>query len=150
MHTFSTTQDLLGARGQSLGPSRWRTVSQAQVDAFADTVDDHQWIHVDTQRSAAGPYGTTIAHGMLTVSLVPTMVGELASVERSTFGLNYGFNRVRFLKPVPVGSRLRATVQIVETTKVDGGVRAVFRASVELEGSDTPVCVADNVIVFYG
>lgn len=149
MSTFQTTQDLLAAKGQELGPSPWRTVTQEHIDSFADTVDDHQWIHVDIERAAGGPFGAPIAHGMLTVSLVPTMMGELVQVEQMTFGVNYGFDRVRFLSPVPAGSRVRGHVQIVETVTVDGGVRATFRVTVELEGNDRPACVADNIVVFY-
>lgn len=149
MTTFTTTRHLLEARGTTLGPTRWREVSQAHVDAFADVVDDHQWIHVDVERARGGPFGAPIAHGMLTVSLVPTLMGELVEVEEMTFGVNYGFDRVRFLSPVPAGSRIRGRVEVVDTVEVTGGVRATFRVTVEVEGVERPACVADNIVVFY-
>lgn len=146
---FTTTRELLEAKGRHLGTSAWREIAQPQIDTFADLVDDHQWIHVDVARAADGPFGAPIAHGMLTVSLVPTFMGELVEVEQMTFGVNYGFDKVRFLSPVPAGSRVRGGVEIVDTVPVEGGVRATFRVTVEVEGVERPACVAESIVVFY-
>ncbi|MCE3554868.1 MaoC family dehydratase [Pseudonocardia sp. RS11V-5] len=149
MTAFAAVPDLLAVTpGTELGHSSWRVVEQPRVDTFADATDDHQWIHVDRARAADGPYGTTIAHGMLTLSLVPTMIGEVATVPSATFGLNYGFDKVRFTAPVPTGSRVRAAVSVVAADPVPGGAKVTFRAVVELEGSDRPACVADMIIIW--
>lgn len=149
MTAFGTVADLLACpQGTVLGHSAWRTLGQPRVDGFADATDDRQWIHVDRERAAAGPYGGTIAHGMLTLSLVPVMIGELASVRGATLGVNYGFDKVRFTHPVPVGSRVRAEVTVLEVTPVRGGAKARFRAVVEIEGTEKPACVAEQMIVW--
>jgi acyl dehydratase len=123
-------------------------VEQPRIDTFADATDDHQWIHVDRERAAAGPYGATIAHGMLTLSLVPIMIGEVATVPSASFGLNYGFDKVRFTAPVPAGSRVRAAVSMVGAEAIRGGAKVTFRAVVELAGSERPACIADMIIVW--
>lgn len=146
--TFSSVDDLAEAVGTTLGHSSWRRLDQSTVDMFADLADDHQWIHVDTARAADGPYGGTIVHGMLTLALVPTMINEVVTVEGLRMGLNYGFDRVRFIQPVPVGSRVRAAVTAAEAKSTDAGVRMSFEATVEREGSPDPVCVARNVILY--
>jgi acyl dehydratase len=147
MRQFDDVAALLAAEGEDLGVTGWRQITQAQVDTFADTTDDHQWIHVDTDRAAEGPYGGTIAHGMLTLSLVPVLVGETVSVE-ATYGLHYGFEKVRFTAPVPVGSRIRGRVRVLRTAPVEGGTKATFGVTVEVEGSDRPACVAEDTIVW--
>lgn len=148
MPVFSSVDALADAVGSALGHSAWRVVGQSDVDTFADVVDDHQWIHTDTVRAAAGPYGGTIVHGMFTLALVPTMVGEVVRVEGLRLGLNYGFDRIRFLDPVPAGSRLRAEVVAADAVRTDDGVRMVFDVTVEREGSTKPACVARNVILY--
>jgi acyl dehydratase len=147
MRSFSDVHELLAAEGADLGVTAWREVTQPQVDSFADTTDDHQWIHVDVDRAADGPYGGTIAHGMLTLSLVPVMIGEVVSVS-ATYGLHYGFEKVRFPAPVPVGSRIRGHVRVLRTAPVEGGTRATFGVTVEVEGGAKPVCVAEDTIVW--
>ncbi|WP_181780979.1 MaoC family dehydratase [Pseudonocardia pini] len=147
--TFDTVADLLSCPpGTALGHGSWRVVEQPRIDTFADATDDHQWIHVDAGRAAAGPYGTTIAHGMLTLSLVPIMIGELAAVPGASLGVNYGFDKVRFTHPVPVGSRIRADVTVLAVSSVPGGAKATFKAVVEIEGVDKPACIAEQTIVW--
>jgi acyl dehydratase len=131
-----------------LGPSSWLEVDQSRVNAFADATMDHQWIHVDPERAAEGPFGTTIAHGWLTLSLMAPFSEELLPLEASAT-VNYGVNRVRFPSPVPVGSRLRATFEIVSVDPLDGGVQLTVRATVERDGSEKPVCVAELVYRAY-
>ena len=147
MRSFQDVHELLAAEGADLGVTAWREVTQPQVDSFADTTDDHQWIHVDVDRAADGPYGGTIAHGMLTLSLVPVMIGEVVSVS-ATYGLHYGFEKVRFPAPVPVGSRIRGHVTVLRTAPVEGGTKATFAVTVEVEGGTKPACVAEDTIVW--
>lgn len=148
MTVFASVDALADAVGTSLDHSPWRVVGQSDVDAFADVADDHQWIHTDAVRAAAGPYGGTIVHGMLTLVLVPTMVGEVVRVEGLRMGLNYGFDRVRFVDPVPAGSRLRAAVVVGDAVRTGDGVRMAFDVTVEREGAAKPACVARNVILY--
>ena len=135
--------------GLELGPSSWREVDQRRIDAFAEATDDRQWIHVDPARAADGPFGTTIAHGYLTLSLLVPFAYELLPVAGAALAVNYGLNRVRFPAPVPVGSRVRARFRVEEVTDVAGGVQATLSAVVEREGGDKPVCWAEVVFRFY-
>jgi acyl dehydratase len=135
--------------GLELGPSKWLEITQDRIDRFADATDDHQWIHVDPERAAQGPFGTTIAHGYLTLSLLVPFSYELLAVEGTRMGINYGVNRVRFPAPVPVGSRLRARFRLENVTEVDGGVQVEANATVEREGQEKPVCAAELVFRFY-
>jgi acyl dehydratase len=128
-----------------LGVSDWITVDQAMIDRFAEATGDHQWIHVDVERAKASPFGTTIAHGWLTLSLLARLSNETYRVEQLAARLNYGCNKVRFTAPVPAGSRLRAQFRIVAVEDVPQGVRLTSEAAVEREGSDKPVCVAELV-----
>jgi acyl dehydratase len=146
---FDSAQSLSDAVGKTIGPGPWREVAQSRVDAFADATDDHQWIHVDPSRAAAGPFGGTIAHGYLTLSLLPSLVGELYRVSGARMGVNYGLNKVRFPAPVPVGSRIRASLVLQSVEPVDGGVQTVSRVTVETEGGGKPVCVAETVARVY-
>ncbi|MBS44324.1 MAG: dehydratase [Nocardioides sp.] len=146
MHTLSSPRELASLTGADLGTSPWRTISQEHVDTFADLTDDHQWIHVDVERAADGPFGGTVAHGMLTLAYVPVLVGEVLRVEGSPFGLNYGFDKVRFTSPVRAGSRVRGAVRVDSVTDLDGWVRAGFEVTVEVEGSDRPALVAVNLV----
>jgi len=134
--------------GQELGPSRWLAVDQERVDAFAAATEDAQWIHTNRQRAAEGPFGTTIAHGFLTLSLLPELWFELAGDGGYRLTVNYGVNRVRFPAPVPVGSRVRASFRIEEVDAVEGGEQARIAATVEREGHEKPVCVAELVFRF--
>jgi acyl dehydratase len=148
VHVLPTVPALLELEGTDLGAGPWRTFDQPMVDTFADLTDDHQWIHVDPERAAEGPFGTTVAHGMLTLAFVPVMVGEVLRVDGASFGLNYGFEKIRFTSPVPVGSRVRGQVRCTRAVAVEGGVRATFAVTVEVEGADRPACVAENVIMW--
>jgi acyl dehydratase len=135
--------------GDVFGPSSWVEVPQSRIDAFAEATDDHQWIHVDPEQAAAGPFGTTIAHGYLTLSLLPAASYEVLPRDPTVrMGINYGLNRVRFPAPVPVGSRLRTTFQVVSVEEIEGGSQRTMTATVEREGGDKPVCVAE--VVFRG
>jgi acyl dehydratase len=149
MRVFADLDELRAATGELLGPSDWVTVDQPQIDAFADATGDHQWIHVDPQRAASGPFGTTIAHGFLTLSLMPVMLESLYSVQGVRMGVNYGLGRVRFPAPVPADSRLRATAEVAEVSEIAGGAQLVLRASIEREGGEKPVCVAELVVRVY-
>ncbi|HCA88483.1 MAG TPA: dehydratase [Streptomyces sp.] len=146
---FATLDELKSAVGEQLGHSDWLEVDQKRIDLFAEATGDHQWIHVDPDKAAAGPFGTTIAHGYLTLSLLPVFVPQLMRVDGVRMGINYGTNKVRFPSPVPVGSRLRATASVAEVTEVAGGVQLTALVTVEREGGDKPVCVAESVSRFY-
>jgi acyl dehydratase len=135
--------------GLELGPSEWLEVTQERVDLFADATGDHQWIHVDPERAAAGPFGGPIAHGFLTLSLLPQWTFALMQVEDASAAINYGLNKVRFPAPVPVGSRLRASYRIADVAEVEGGVQVTTVATVEREGSEKPVCVAETLSRYY-
>jgi len=135
--------------GQHLGYSSWHNVDQARVNLFADATDDHQWIHVDPERAANGPFGGAIAHGYLTLSLIPGIMHEVLQVEGMTFGVNYGCNRVRFPSPVKVGSNVRLGAAIASVEDVEGGVQVVIDVTIEAEGSEKPSCVAQVVYRYY-
>ncbi|MBS0366920.1 MAG: MaoC family dehydratase [Proteobacteria bacterium] len=147
---FRSAADYRAAVGKSFGPSGWLTVSQSRIEEFADATGDHQWIHVDSARAATGPYGTTIAHGFLTLSLVNHFLPQLLETRDVKFGLNYGCDRVRFPGVVRAGSRVRARAGIIGVEDVgEGAVQVKIRVTVELEGADKPVCVADTLSRFY-
>ena len=134
--------------GRLLGPTSWTAVTQAQVGGFADLTHDHQWIHVDEERAKQGPFGTTIAHGYLTLSLVPYFLAQQLEVTGISMAVNYGLEKVRFPAPVPVGSRVRAAAEIVDVQPRAGTTQLTVRVSVECDAADKPVCVADVVILF--
>jgi len=142
---FARLADLHGRVGQSLGTSDWITVDQAMIDRFAEATGDDQWIHVDPVRAAAGPYRTTVAHGFLTLSLLPSFFDTAFEIADSRMGINYGLNRVRFPDAVPAGSRLRAQFKLLRYEPIEGGAQLVIESSVEREGSAKPVCVAESV-----
>jgi acyl dehydratase len=143
--TFASTAELAGAVGADLGTTDWITVSQDQVDKFADATLDHQWIHTDSDRARQGPFGGPIAHGYLTMSLASHFLSDLARVDGISMGINYGVDKVRFPSPVPVGSRLRGHGEVVEVKEVPGGVQAVVRVTIEREGGDKPAAIVDTV-----
>ena len=146
---FTSVDDLKAAVGEQLGYTDWLEVDQKRIDLFAEATGDHQWIHVDPGKAAAGPFGTTIAHGYLTLSLLPLFGPQLLSVEGVRMGVNYGTNKVRFPAPVPVGSRVRATATVTAVDEVQGGVQVATAFTVEREGGDKPVCVAESVARYY-
>ena len=147
-HEFGSVKEILAAVGKPLGTSDWLRIEQDRIDRFADATDDHQWIHVDPERAVEGPFGAPIAHGYLTLSLVHAFLPQLIQVPSATLGVNYGCNKVRFPAPVPVGSRIRGSGELIEATEVAGGVQVVVRVAVEIEGGDKPACVADTVSRF--
>ncbi|MGX1674633.1 MaoC family dehydratase [Streptomyces sp. NPDC055400] len=146
---FATVDELRAAVGEQLGYSDWVEIEQKRIDQFADATGDHQWIHVDPERAKDGPFGTTIAHGYLTLSLLPLFGPQLIKVDGMKMGVNYGTNKVRFPAPVPVGSRLRATAKITGVDDVSGGVQVSVAFTVERDGGDKPVCVAESVSRYY-
>jgi acyl dehydratase len=145
MKTYAHLADLEALVGQPLGTSDWITVDQARIDAFADATLDHQWIHVDSERAGQGPFGTTIAHGFLTLSLLPVFFASAFEIADVRMGVNYGLNRVRFIAPVPAGSRLRADFKLLAYERLDGGAQLVTEVTVEREGGERPACVAEAV-----
>jgi acyl dehydratase len=143
---FDSPAQLLENVGKQLGASDWLEIDQERIDLFADATGDHQWIHVDPDRAAQGPFGSTIAHGYLTLSLVNLFLPQIVEVHGISMGVNYGSNKLRFPAPVPVGSRIRGSAELVEAEEVKGGaVQAVIRVTVEVEGSERPACVVDTI-----
>jgi acyl dehydratase len=145
MRVFSSLADFADVVGEHLGYSDWHTITQEQVQLFADATGDHQWIHLDTERAAAGPFGSTIAHGYLTLSLIPMFGKDIYQLDNVRMGINYGINKVRFPQPVKVGSKVRAGAELIEITDVAGGKQAVVRWTVEIDGERKPACVAETV-----
>ena len=147
MRSFMTFEELADAVGEDLGSTEWLEVTQERVDAFADATGDHQWIHVDVERAKDGPFKGTIAHGYLTLSLIPQFSPELFNLQTPGAKLNYGVNKVRFPNPVKVGSRIRARAQIVGLTDVPAGKQLVMGYTIEIEGETKPACVAETVVL---
>lgn len=145
--TFRNAAELTAAIGEDLGSGEWLEITQDRIDAFAEVTGDHQWIHVDPQRAADGPFGATIAHGFLTLSLLPTLAGSIFVVEGPKLTINYGMNKVRFVTPVKVGSRIRANAVIASVEQTEKGVNLVVRNTIEIDGVAKPACVAENVRV---
>jgi acyl dehydratase len=142
---FDGLPALIAAEGATLGPTDWMDVEQQRIDEFANATDDHQWIHVDAVRAAEGPYGSTIAHGLLTLSLLSRFVHDLYRVDGVAMAINYGFNKVRFITPVPVGSRLRASAVISSVTELAGAVQATVVTTIEVEGAGKPAAVVESI-----
>jgi acyl dehydratase len=143
MRVFNGVDELRVAAGSHLGVSDWITIDQSQIDTFADATLDHQWIHIDEERAKTGPFGRTIAHGFLTLSLLSHLVSQTFRIEGTKMGVNYGLNRVRFTSPVPVGSKVRGNVELVDVTDIEGGVQMTTKVTVEIEGSERPALVAE-------
>ena len=150
MRIFETLADLAACTGQEVAVSDWITITQQQVNLFAEATGDHQWIHVDVEKAAAGPFKGPIAHGFLTLSLLPKFFESSFHIRGSRMGVNYGLNRVRFTSPVPVGSRLRARMTLLACEAVDNaGMQLTWEVRVEREGLDKPVCIAESVVRRY-
>lgn len=148
MRTFSDAAELASAGGEHLGHSEWHTVTQDRIDRFADATGDHQWIHVDAERAAQGPFGATIAHGFLSLSMLPMFGPEVYRLERTpAMAVNYGLNRVRFLQPVLVGARVRDGVELIDAKEGDKGLLLTMRHTVEIEGAERPALVADALVL---
>jgi len=145
MRLFETIAELKELVGQDIGVSDWITVTQERIQLFADATNDHQWIHVDVERAKAGPFGATIAHGFLTLSLLPEMAASAFGVRETRMGVNYGLNKVRFPAPVPSGSRLRGRFKLIGYEPLEGGAQITVQVTMEREGSDKPVCIAESI-----
>ena len=150
MKTFQTLQEFPALVGQEVAVSDWLTITQAQINQFAESTGDHQWIHVDEEKAKAGPFGAPIAHGFLTLSLLPKFYETAMRIEESRMGVNYGLNKVRFMAPVPVGSRLRARMTLLQCEAIDNdGMQMSWQVTMEREGAAKPVCVAESIVRRY-
>jgi acyl dehydratase len=147
MRVFSTFEEIEAAAGEEIGASEWVEITQERVDEFAKATDDFQWIHVDQEKAKAGPFGGTIAHGYLTLSLIPYLSNKVFGVETDGAKLNYGLNKVRFPNPVPVGARVRAVVTVGEITEIPAGRQLTMKYVIEIEDQDKPACVAETVVL---
>jgi acyl dehydratase len=150
MATFETLAQVVALVGQEVAVSEWTLITQERVNQFAEATGDHQWIHVDVERAKAGPFGAPIAHGFLTLSLIPKFFDESLHIAELSMGVNYGLNKVRFMSPVPVGSRLRGRLKLLATEQVSGpggstGVQMTWEVKIEREGQDKPVCIAESL-----
>ncbi|WP_431972019.1 MaoC family dehydratase [Nocardia sp. bgisy134] len=145
MHTINGIDELPSLVGTELGASDWQVITQQQIDTFAEVTGDHQWIHTDPARAAMGPFGTTIAHGYLILSLIPTILERTVQVEGIRMAVNYGSNKVRYIAPVPVGSRVRGVVRLDEVETTATGTRVIFTITIELEHAQKPACVAETI-----
>jgi acyl dehydratase len=144
--TFEKLSDLAGHLGEEIAVSDWLTITQEQVNLFADATGDHQWIHVDPERARQGPFGAPIAHGFLTLSLLPKLLESSIELRETRMGVNYGLNRVRFTAPVPVGSRVRSRAKLLAADAIDnGGWQFTWSVTIEREGSDKPACIAESI-----
>ncbi|WP_299564885.1 MaoC family dehydratase [uncultured Mycolicibacterium sp.] len=150
MKVFNGLDEFAAAEGSQLGTTEWLEITQERVNTFADATGDHQWIHVDPERAAQGPFGGTIAHGLLTLSLLPHFMHQLYRVDNVTMAINYGYNKVRFITPVKVGARIRARGEISKIDRLDGAVQATLTVTVELEGADKPAAVAEQILRIIG
>ena len=149
MRVFKQAEDLRTAVGELLGESPWLVMDQERIDQFAAATDDHQWIHVDPDRAASGPFGATIAHGFLSLSLLPYLLGQIYCVEGPRLVVNYGLNRVRFVSPVRVRTRLRARAILLETSDVPDALQVTVSASLEIDGQERPALVAEYISRLY-
>ncbi len=150
MRTFQTLQEFPALVGQEVAVSDWLTITQAQINQFAEATGDHQWIHVDEEKAKAGPFGAPIAHGFLTLSLLPKFYETAMTIVESRMGVNYGLNKVRFMAPVPVGSRLRARMTLLQCEAIDNdGMQMTWQVTMEREGAAKPVCVAESIVRRY-
>ncbi len=147
MRVFETFDEVAAAAGEELGTSEWLQVDQERVNAFADATGDHQWIHVDVERARSGPFGGTVAHGYLTLSLIPQFSAQIFCLDTPGARLNYGVNKVRFPNPVRVGAKIRGTATLTEVTDIPAGKQLVTTYVVEIEGEDKPACVAETVVL---
>ncbi len=150
MKVFQSLQEFPALVGQEVAVSDWLTITQAQINQFAESTGDHQWIHVDEEKAKAGPFGAPIAHGFLTLSLLPKFYETAMTIVESRMGVNYGLNKVRFMAPVPVGSRLRARMTLLQCAAIDqSGMQMTWQVTMEREGVAKPVCVAESIVRRY-
>lgn len=146
MKVFNDLGELVAAQGSELGPTEWMEITQERVNVFADATDDHQWIHVDPEKAASGPFGGTIAHGLLTLALVPHFSHQLYSVKGISLAVNYGYDKVRFINPVKVGAKIRARAVLSAVKQLEGAAQATMTVTVEIEGADKPAAVVEQII----
>ena len=149
MRTFNTLAELAACTGQEVIVSDWHTVTQQHIDQFADATGDHQWIHVDPERAKTGPFGTTVAHGFLTLSLLAGLADRSFVINDVRMGVNYGLNKVRFTSPVPAGSRVRLRMKLLEATPIEGGLQLAWQSTIEREGADKPACIAESLARYF-
>jgi acyl dehydratase len=150
VRTFEGLDEFVAAEGGQLGPTDWLEIDQDRVNLFADATDDHQWIHVDPDRAADGPFGGTIAHGLLTLSLLPRFMHELYRVDNVAMAINYGFDKVRFITPVRVGAKVRARSEVAKVARLDSAVQATLVTTIEVDGSDKPAAVIESIVRYVG
>ncbi|TWG91684.1 acyl dehydratase [Nocardioides sp. J9] len=150
MKVYNGIEDFAQSAGDVLGTSDWMVVEQERIDQFAEATSDHQWIHVDTERAKDGPFGATIAHGFLTLSLLPPLLNSLYRVDNVKMAVNYGLDKVRFMAPVRVNSKIRATARVLTATPLEGAVQAVFETTFEIEGSEKPAAVVQSIVRYFG
>lgn len=150
MKVFQDLTEFAAARGSQFGPTEWLLIDQDRVNLFAEATDDHQWIHVDPERAKSGPFGTTIAHGLLTLSLLPHFSQQLYRVDNVKLAVNYGYNKVRFITPVKVGAKIRARGEITAVDQLEGAVQATTTITVEIEDSAKPAAVAESIVRYIG
>jgi acyl dehydratase len=148
-HIFNSPSELAPALGQSFGPTDWITIDQDRINTFADATGDHQWIHVDVEKAKTGPFGATVAHGYLTLSLTNLFLPQMVEVRGISMGLNYGLNKVRFPAVVPAGSRIRGKGELISVEEQKGAVQTVIRITVEVEGNPKPACIAEAISLWY-
>lgn len=149
MKVFANIEEFAAAEGTALGATDWLRIDQDRINTFAEATGDHQWIHVDPKRAAAGPFKTTIAHGLLTLSMIPVIMHELYSVDGVKMAVNYGFNKVRFAAPVPAGAKIRGSAVVGPVSLVPGGVQGQVNTTIEVEGSEKPACVVESIVRYY-
>jgi acyl dehydratase len=148
MRVFTSLDEYSRAKGEHLGHGEWHEITQDEINLFADATGDHQWIHIDVEKAKAGPFGAPVAHGYLTLSLIPMLVKDIYTIEGLKMGVNYGLNKVRFPSPVVVGSRVRAGAEILDVVDFPPGKQAVVKVTVEIDGNPKPGCVAETVVLF--
>jgi acyl dehydratase len=149
MKIFSSPHELVNAVGEHLGYSSWVNVSQDRINQFADATDDHQWIHIDPDKSRQGPFGQTIAHGFLTMSMVSSFMPMIFSVENIAMGINYGVNKVRFPSPVLVNSQIRGGAELISVEEIKGGIQVIIRVTVEIKDQEKPACIVETITRYY-
>lgn len=149
MKTYENPNDLIGQEGVTVGPTDWMVITQERINGFADSTDDHQWIHVDEKKAADGPFGATIAHGYLTLSLANKFLPELIAVNNVSMGVNYGVGKARFPNAVKVNSRIRARGEFIHIEEVKGGIQSTFQVTIEIEGEERPACVVETISRYY-
>lgn len=149
VRVFETPGELLAAVGETFGPTEWVAIEQDRIDQFAQATDDHQWIHVDPAKAKDGPFGGTIAHGYLTMSLVNRFLPEMIDVQGISMGVNVGVDRLRFMNPVRSGSRIRGVGELVKAEEMKGGIQSVVRVTIEIEGQEKPACIVDTISRYF-